>query len=158
MRPSRAMITGELSWAWFALTFAWAGSGLWPFHGSYLHRVLDNADMDVVWSFLIGLPAGALMFFSAREWLAHCRQRTSGRPQWTMVQLDHSVRLRGWLCFALAFSWLYVIYIMLLTSPRSPLTMIAAGGVFFMLMFWVENRRVQRDIKKQTSAGFVVRT
>lgn len=153
MKPSRAMITGELSWAWVALSFAWAGSGLWPFGESYLHAALDKKGLDEVWSVLVGAPAALLMYFSAREWMS---QHVIG-VSWTEVQLDMSARLRGSLSLALAFSWFYVIYVMVATPGRpSPLLLIGMGGAFFMLTFWIENRRVQRDIKKRNKT-FVVR-
>lgn len=153
------MITGELSWAWIALSFAWSGSGVWPFADSYLHAALDKRDLDWVWSVFVGAPAALLLIFSAREWLSHCSQRVGLARQWTIFQLERSAMVRGRLCLALVFSWLYVFYV-ISTSPSSrpsAITPVAAGGAFFMLMFWLENRRVQRDIRKHT-ASFIVPT
>lgn len=154
MKPSRAMISGEISWAWVALAFAWSGSGLWPFAESYLHMVLDKRDLDEIWCAAIGIPSTLLMVASTREWIAHRWPSLDPLKRWTIQQLDNSARLRGRMCLALLFSWVYVTYILLRTSSRpSAITPVAIGGALFMLWFWIENRRVQRDIRKQT-AGF----
>lgn len=153
MKPSRAMITGELSWAWIALGFAWSGSGLWPFGDSYLHMMLDKRDLDTLWVLAIGVPAALLMFASAREFIAYRWPPENPMRRWTIIQLEWSAKLRGRLCFALAFSWAYVFYVLVNTSTRpSAILPVAVGGFLFMMLFWIENRRVQRDIRKQTSS------
>src|SRR4051812_35326034 len=147
MKPSRGMITGELSWAWVALACAWNGSGLWPFEGSYLYTILARRNMDELWCIAVGVPALALMFVSGREWIVHCFTDTFER--WNVFQLEQSVRMRAWLCLALAFSWIYVVYVMALVQSRpGQITPVAGGGAIFMLAFWLENRRVQRAVKK----------
>lgn len=156
MKPSRAMIPAEVSWAYIALVFAWSGSGLWPFESSYLHKVLARDDGDTLWTVVIGLPAILLMIASLREYIAH-RWPKWGRRNWSMIDMDISARIRGRLCFALAFSWAYVVYAVLMhVAGGLTVLSLALGGFAFMLFSWVENRRVQRDIKKQT-IGFSVR-
>lgn len=154
MKPSRAMITGELSWAWVALSFAWSGSGLWPFESSYLHVTLDRRGQEWIWSLFVGVPAVALMIASAREWFSHCYFALAPTMRsWSIFQLDKSASVRGWLCLALAFSWLYVLYVMLTSTGRpNAILPVALGGLVFMIMFWLENRRVQRDIRKHTAS------
>lgn len=153
MKPSRSMITGELSWAWIAFAFAWSGSGFWPFGDSYLYRVLGRQDLDELWSIAVGVPALLLMFFSLREYAAHRWPPADPYKRWSIVQLDQSARIRGRMCLALLFSWAYVVYVLTNTQARpSALILIALGGVLFMGWFWTENRRVQRDIRKQTTS------
>lgn len=151
MKPSRMMITGEISWAWVALAFAWSGSGIWPFDESYLNRILGRQEIDDLWAALVGVPALVLLYFSIREWVVHRWQSPDPRKRWTMIQLDRSTRMRGRMCLALLFSWAYVIYVLVNTQAKpSALILVALGGAFFQGWFWLENRRVQRDIRKQT--------
>lgn len=147
------MITGEMSWAWIALSFAWAGSGIWPFDGSHLHQVLDRRGLDEIWALFVGLPAAALLYFSSREWVAHCAARNGFAAAWSVIENARSAKWRARLCMTLTFSWMYVFYALVSAHNNKPSALIpvALGGVVFMLMFWLENRRVQRDIRKSSS-------
>ena len=146
MKPSRAMIMAEISWAYVALCFAWAGAGIWPFDDAYLNRVLERHDWEVLFAVFMGVPAVALMIAAAKEHFLHKRGLCN-----TMIAMDASARLRGRLALILAFSWLYAEYVLVVVQRRpSALMLIAAGGFFFMTYAWVENRRVQRDVRKQT--------
>ena len=146
MKPSRAMIPAEISWAYIALAFAWSGAGFWPFSDSYLNRILEKHEWEWLWLVYMGIPALALMIVSGREHFAHKRGRCN-----TLIDMDASARLRGRLSLALCFSWIYAEYVLVVVQKRpSALLLIAAGGAFFMFYAWVENRRVQRDVRKQT--------
>lgn len=146
------MIFAEISWAYLAMCFAWAGAGFWPFEHAYLNRVLVRHEWEWLWLVFMGIPAVALMVASLREHYAHKHRRM------TIVDMDRSARLRGRLCLALAFSWTYAEYVFIVVQSRpSALMLVAAGGVFFMSFAWIENRRVQRDVRKQTGSFAVAR-
>ena len=144
-KPSRAMISGELSWAFMALLLAWSGSGLLGMEGSFLNRALVARGEFVIayWSVLIGVPALALVFCSGREYLLSKRER------WSMEQLLRSSRTRFWCCVALAFSWLYMLNVIWGFGTRtSALRGIALGGLLFTMWFVWENGRVRRECEK----------
>ena len=165
MKPSRYMLTGEISWALVALSFAWSGMGGWPMAPSYLSRMLERrgggmfVSEQVLWTVVIGVPALVLLFMSLREWWAHKRHI------WTMAQIEQSSRIRGRMCLVMFVSWLYMFKVMLagavasmfpngvqmLDAPRANAMLpIALFGAVCMLWFWLENRRVQRDVRKAT--------
>lgn len=156
MKPSRYMLTGEISWALVALSFAWSGVGGWPLAPSYLHRMLERQGESVLWALVIGIPALVLIVVSAREWFSR---------GWTMLKVERSCRLRGRLCLVMLVSWLYMFKVMLdgalasmfpngvqaLDAPRANAMLpLALFGALCMLWFWSENRRVQRDVRKAT--------
>lgn len=148
MKPSRAMLTGELSWAFVAVCVAWAGSGLWPMEGTHLHSILYTWKYDYLWTGLIGIPALALLWVSAKEhFLCH------NQPNfWDLGKINASASLRGRLCLMLAFTWAYILYVMVnVVAEYSTLTLVSLGGVVFCLWFWTENRRVQRDFRKHSA-------
>ena len=148
MKPSRRMIPGEISWAYIALCFAWAGAGFWPFDDAYLNRVLEKNHWEWLWLVFMGLPAAALMFVSGREHILS----THGRCN-SMIEIDICAKWRARFTLILAGSWLYAVYVLILIQKRpSALMMVALGGLFFMLWAWGENKRVRRDVKKQTGS------
>lgn len=143
MKPSRAMISGEMSWAFVALAFAWAGVT----QGSYLNRLLEQHAEPLLWGVLLAGPALVLMALSVREWIAH-----SSRRCWGIVELEASARWRGRLCLALIAGWLYMLKIAAtFSSGANATSAVALGGVVFMLWFYIQNRRVQREIRVQTA-------
>lgn len=152
MKPSRAMIPGEISWAFIALAFAWAGSGAWPLEPGPLYRMVAKHAHPWIWGALLGAPALVLMWVSAREWRAYCCRRV---PRcWSLHELEASARRRGRLCLALLAGWLYMLKIAGgAIHGTSATAAVAAGGIAFMLWFYVENRRVQREIRVQNGSG-----
>jgi hypothetical protein len=147
MKPSRAMITGEISWAFIALCFAWGGSGMWPFEASALHARLYDWDYNYLWTAVIGIPALGLMWISGTEYLS-CQNSA-----WDFPRINDSAHKRGRLCFALAFVWAYIFYVLnKATTEPAVMSLIALGGAWFCLWFWAENRRVQREYRRNIIA------
>ena len=160
MKPSRHMLTGEISWAMIAICYAWSGMGGWPLAPSYLYRMLERQGEQWIWTLVIGIPALVLLVVSSREWFANLR-----RTQWDMFRIERSSRLRGRLCLVMLVSWLYMFMVMLrsafdsmfpngaqaLDAPRANAMLpLALFGVICMFWFWWENKRVQRDVRKAT--------
>jgi hypothetical protein len=161
------MLTGEIGWAFVALSFAWSGMGGWPLEPSYLHRALERTGETVLWGVAIGIPALVLLVASLREYWAIAYPpadpwRARAR-RWSILQIDRSARIRGRMCLVLAGSWAYMFKVMLELSVLQE----TANGVFegvranaiipislfgCLCMFWsyLENRRVQRDVRKAT--------
>lgn len=153
MRPSRAMITGEVSWAYIALCFAWAGAGGWPLEPTWLYYALLKAGHQVVWPLVMSIPALLLTVTSMREWCAHgvTARRVGG---WGLVALDQSAKMRARLCLLMVLSWAYMLYMLPAVSEgMNVLEAIAAGGCGITWWFYKENRRVRREIRQQTFVG-----
>ena len=150
------MISGELSWAFAALVNAWAGSGAWPFDPGVLHYALKAANHEVVWPIVIAPPAIGLMIVSSNEWLSHLSSHYRMGRDWSLRDLDTSVKIRGWLCLSLVMAWLYMLYVLLpIFGPQvegaKTLIALAIGGIIFTGWFYVENRRVRREIRNHIS-------
>lgn len=144
-RPSRAMISGEMSWAAIALVLAWSGSGLGGMAGSYLNHVLAQKHWlePFLWAAVIGVPAAALLVVSAWEYAL------SKRHAWALDRVELWARLRGGLDVALAFSWLYMVHVLETMSARpSALRGFGMLGIAFCAWFVIENRRVRRHCRK----------
>lgn len=148
MKPSRAMIPGELFAAYVALAYAWAGAGGWPMTpGPIAHLVAAHAN-PVLWLALLGAPALLLIGVSGGEWFAHRRACADCTLRWSFDELARSALVRGRLCLALICGWLYLAKLTLqIPSGASAASLVAAGGVAFCVWFYVENRRVQREIR-----------
>lgn len=147
------MLSGEISWSFFALAFAWSGAGGWPFPPSALYFILEQSGHQYCWSFMTGGPAALLMVTSLREWIAHER----GEREDTFDRSDRCARVRGRLCLLGMFSWLYILYVLApISGGANAITMVALGGVVFMWWFYKENRRVRREIRNQRRVGVLV--
>lgn len=146
--PSRGMISGEISWAFFAVCFAYAGSGIPPFHDGPLYLALSARAEPLLWSLLLALPSITLFALDARELVAHRRCISDCAHCWTCDELARSAMLRGRLCLALLLGWGYMLHVMAHATKFSVLALIAAGGCVFMWWFYKENRRVRREIHK----------
>jgi hypothetical protein len=152
MKPSRAMIPGEISWAFIALLYV--ASALWP--DSVLHDRLVSMGMVslMLWTTLLGVPSIWLMFVSSREWVAHCQACKGNAQRWTIFETDRSAMLRGRLCLALLLGWAYMLHVILsgdVFKGAIISTGISGGGCVFMLWFYKENRRVRREIRNGTA-------
>jgi hypothetical protein len=140
-RPSRGMISGELSWAFVALAFAWAGSGLWPFEGGYLARTLTAKDLDEAWPWLTLGPSLWLVAASGWELVGNRRR------DWPAQKVVHAVGCRFWANTGLLFCWVYILYALTRLGFAGVLSFVAAGGCAFAAWFIVENRRVLREFR-----------
>lgn len=165
MKPSHRMLTGELSWSLVALAFVWSGMGGWPFEPSYLHRALERQGETWVWCLVIGIPALVLLGASVREYWAIEQWNTDPVRRWTILQFDRSARIRSRCCLAMSASWAYMFKVMLELAVLQATTNgvfegvranaimpVALFGCVCTFWFWLENRRVQRDVRKATSS------
>ena len=140
------MIPAEISWAYIAFCFAWAGGGFWPFDDAYLNRVLERKGWEFLWLFSMGIPALSLMIVSARELYLYRKGRCN-----SLLAIDLFAKWRSRLSVVLLFSWLYAVFTLHAVQKHpSALKMVAYGGVCFMFWAWLENKRVRRDVRKQT--------
>ena len=145
------MITGEMSWAFVALCFAVAGSGVAPFGDGPMYQALAKKASPLLWCVLIGGPAIALMFTSAAEWCAHNNGCRGLVARWSIFQIERSAIWRGRFCLALLCGWGYMLKVLIVDLARpSVMQPIAAGAILFMWWFYKENRRVRREIRRDT--------
>ena len=163
MKPSHRMLTGEIGWALVALSFAWSGMGGWPLEPSYLHRALDRQGETWLWSLVIGIPALVLFVVSMREYWAIAHPPADPAKRWSIFQIDRSVRIRACMCLVTSASWAYMFKVMLELSVlrdtanhvfegvrANAIMPIALFGCLCMFWSWLENRRVQRDVRNKT--------
>lgn len=158
MKPSRAMIPGEMSWAFIALIYGWSGSGfLGLLPPGPLHSLVLGVSDPMLWSLVLIVPALALLVLGFREWHAHIKCGEEDKEPWTLAQVQWSVSWRARLCICMVFSWMYlakVIFDAMVAHNRygiSSLIFVAFGGVVFMWWFYKENRRVKREVRKNTA-------
>jgi hypothetical protein len=152
MSPSRAMISGELSWSFVAVCFAIAGSGIPRLGVGSLHQALKEHASPLLWAVLLGAPAACLFAVSLREWCAHSNACRRSLQRWSPFQLDRSAMWRSWCCLASIFGWLYIFKVLVSDLHRaSVLAVIALGACIFMGWFYKENRRVRREIRGNTT-------
>lgn len=160
MKPSRLMLTGEISWAIVGASFAWSGLGGWPLEQSYLNRALERHDGSILWALAIGVPSLLLLAASCWEWAMRLRAERDPRHRLSIVDVERLARIRGRLCFWMALAWLYIFKVTLELSTnghaveevvrateRIP---IALAGALMTFWFWTEGRRVQRDCRNET--------
>lgn len=164
MKPSHRMLTGEIFGSFVALSFAWSGMGGWPLEPSYLHRALERHDVTWLWSTVIGIPALVLLAVSLREYFAFTHPPVDPARRWSIWQIERSARIRAWMCLAMSASWAYMFKVMVELSVlretangvfegvrANAILPIALFGCLCMFWFWLENRRVQRDVRKHTA-------
>ncbi len=165
MKPSHRMLTGEISWSLVALAFMWSGAGGWPFEPSYLHRALERQGETWLWCLVIGIPAAVLLWASIREYMVIAYPPKDHKRRWTLIELDRSARIRSSCCLAMSASWAYMFKVMLELSVlkatangifegvrANAIMPVALFGCVCTFWFWLENRRVQRDVRKATSS------
>jgi hypothetical protein len=146
MKPSRAMIPGEILCALFALSLAWSGGLSWPFDHGPLYRILAKGDQNVIWLLLMGTPSSALVVLSVREWIYG--QKWNGRT------VSISCYWRGKTVALMGISWLYAVYLIgQLTVGISGLLVQSVCAAVFCGWSYVENRRVRREIHKKYLAS-----
>ena len=146
MKPSRGMIPMELLIACLSLSFALVGGLGWPPPEGPLYGLLVEKGQSVVWLVLLGTPAAVLAGLGAAEW-------RRGR-HWDVVRLDRSCCHRSWLVGIQGLCWLYGLYLPL-AAPWTNLRGIALISVvmmFFCAWSYVENRRVRREIRRETTS------
>lgn len=120
---------------------------MFPFEQSLLHHTLRADDQHVAWPLLVAGPALGLVLVSGREWLSYS-------SDWPLSELDWSAKFRSWFCLLLIVSWLYILCVLIPTvgpgvEGFNTLIMLAFGGLVFTILFYMENRRLLRDIRDQ---------
>jgi len=144
------MIPGELTWSVIAIAYAWSGGGAWPLLPGPMYYLVMHHFHPLLWVLFLGVPAVCLMVMSLREWMAH-----KNGEHWSWRQLHDSAKWRGRFSVALIAGWLAVVKVSVSGMSGANATLvIAAAGVPFMLWFYGENRRVQRESRnKQETSG-----
>ena len=138
MKPSRAMIPGEILCAVFGIVFAWFG---WAQMG-WLKTVLESRGESVIWMALLGIPAMVTLIFDVREWMLWRR--------WNLIKREQTARWRGRAVAAQGLCWLYAVYVGYDYGAQLVGTL---GIVCFGFCVWayVENRRTCREIRYATA-------
>ena len=133
MKPSRAMIPGEILCAAYGVAMAYFG-GL---HHGWLHRTLVERGESVAWLLLLGIPAAALLVVAVREWTA---------PSIGLVRREKFAKWRGKLVGVQGLCWLYAVYFGITQGSSFIGTLGVIGFLFCTWSYW-ENRRSGREIR-----------
>lgn len=139
MKPSRAMIPGEILCSLHGALLAWFG-GVQP---GWLHTVLEARGDAVAWLFMLGVPSWVQLFLAVREWIFWRR--------WGVIAVERSARWRARAIMGQGLCWLYAIYFGFHAGAFliGWLGLIAFG---FCCWSYLENRRSCREIRYATAA------
>lgn len=143
MKPARAMIPGEILCSLFAISLAWSGGGFWPFEPGLLYKILKATDgRNMLWAICLGVPAITLMTLSIREWICGL--------SWTPHQVRVSSCFRGKMVLAMGLCWIYSLYLLgFHANGANSLLLQTIIASMYCGWSYVENRRVQREVRKK---------
>lgn len=128
MKPSRAMIPGEILCAALGLVLAYFGAA----YDGWLHKVLSERGEEYWWMVLLGGPALIMLVLSTWEWFAGSTSNAK------------FAKWRGRMVAGQGLCWLYAVYFGF--DGRAELIgSIGAVGFGFCLWSYWENRRVTRE-------------
>lgn len=139
MKPSRAMIPGEILCSAIGLIMAWFGG----MHDGWLHAVLAARGEQWLWMALLGSSSLASMVLCLRE---YTRWKT-----WGWVRLEQTARWRGRAVLWQGLCWLHAVYFGY--DYGAPLIGSIGSACFaFCVWAYLENRRTCREIRYATAA------
>lgn len=140
--PSRQVLSGELMVALFAIAYAFTAGTPGPLNRFLLEH--EGQFGLYVWMTLMGAPSAWLIWADMREWF---------KPTNNCSSVLRS-RLIAWL----GCSWLYAAHLMLVTTrPVTLLSFHAVIGCFACAWFYIENRRVRREVRNDSAPAIASR-
>lgn len=116
-----------------------------PLGEGTLHSALAHGGEHLVWLVLLGAPSVALFILAAREWKMPQLKRNA-------AAVDNSCRWRSRAAGVQALSWIYGLKLLAAANGASWFGVLSAVMVVFLGWSYIENRRVRREIKHQTTA------
>lgn len=134
MKPSSAMIPGEIAVCAFGLVLAIFGGLI----DGPLHTALLARHSALAWLLLLGAPALLMLWLDLREW-----RRCS---RWDMDARHRSARWRSKCALLQAFCWLFAVYFGFATDGAALVGFFGLVGGSYCAWSYVENRRVRREI------------
>lgn len=140
MKPSRAMIPGEILCSLLGCVLAWFGG----IESGWLHSVLASRNESVLWLGMLGIPSLVSLVFGIRELFSW--------PRWGLIKREATAKWRGRAVMGQGLCWLYAIYF---GFDHGALLIGWIGIVCFGYCVWsyVENRRTCREIHYATAVG-----
>ena len=114
MKPSRAMIPGEILCALFGLMLAYFGG----ISDSPIGHIFTARHESILWFLLLGAPALWTLWAGAREWFLG--------SAWNLAYREISCKQRGRAVLVQGLCWLYAVYV---GAHHENGTMLAAFGV-----------------------------
>lgn len=140
MKPSRAMIPGEILCSLLGCVLAWFGG----IESGWLHSVLAARNESLIWLVLLGVPCLVSLVLGIRELL--------NWPTWGLVKREATARWRGRAVLWQGLCWFYAIYF---GFDHGALMIGWIGIVCFSYCVWsyLQNRRACREIHYATAVG-----
>lgn len=140
MKPSRAMIPGEIHCSLIGCVLAWFG-GLRP---GWLHVVLLSRDEALIWMVLLGVPSLVTLMLGLRELLLW--------PAWGLIKREATARWRGRAILVQGLCWIYAVYFGF-DYGAELIGCIGLTCFAFCAWSYIENRRACREIRNATAIG-----
>lgn len=139
MKPSRAMIPGEILCSVIGLELAYFGG----IYTGWLHSVLAQRGGNFVWFVTLGVPAAMSLFLGVREMVFW--------QHWNFPHRMATARWRARSILLQGLCWLYAVYFCF----GEGIMLIGWLGVScfaFCVWSYLENRRTCREIRYATTA------
>lgn len=140
MKPSRAMIPGEILCSLVGIVLAYFGG----IYDGWLHDVLNRREGAGAWLVMLGIPALAALYLGVRE-IWYWRH-------WGSIRQEQSARWRARAVLIQGLCQLYAVYFCFVEG----IDLIGSLGVVlfgFCAWSYLENRRTCREIRYATSAA-----
>lgn len=140
MKPSNAMIPGEILCSLIGLVLAYFGG----IQEGWLNNELVKRHGDTVWLVCLGLPALLTFAGAMRGWLL--------AGVWRTEDVNRNARWRARTVLLQGLCWLYAVYF---GFDGGPPLIGSVGAVCFVFCAWSyhENRRTCREIRYATAAA-----
>lgn len=144
MRPSRAMIPMELLAASISILVGLVGMTGWPPGIGTLYAALHSYGERYLWFVLLASPAVAMLGFGWLEWF-------SKELRMSPERVDRNARRRARASLLQLVSWIYGLKLLADANGAGWIGLLAVIMVVFLGWSYVENRRVQREIRNATT-------